>query len=87
MRELPVALSTGIRLDNLDKKSTHSLSHTPKQAKTKKGEKTESVCVLIKFCQESENEPARVIISISTSHPILIFFMPLPALSACDILP
>lgn len=39
MRELPVALSTGIRLDKLDKKSTHSLSHTPKQAKTKKGEK------------------------------------------------
>lgn len=80
MRELPVALSTGSSLDDL-KKHTLSLTHPHKGAKTKTGRETDSVCALILFAQGSESVPERVLIGISSSHPTLMFFVPLPAVS------
>lgn len=80
MRELPVALSTGSSLDDL---KTHTLSHTPTHSTSKDKDRERNWVRLCIDCitQESESAPERVLIGIPSSHPTLMFFVPLPAVS------
>lgn len=45
------------------------------------------ICAIITFTQRTENAPVGTVLQISPPHPILMLFLPLPALSGDNVWP
>lgn len=80
MRDLPVALSAGSSLDDL-KKHTFSLTHTHIKEQRQRQEEKLILSVHWFYLLKEVRVYQRVLIGISSSHPTLMFFVPLPAVS------